>query len=147
MKTQLLITTLLTMLFATGCIVHVETAPPADRLPLTPCDTCPDKTQVPSNEDFQARLDAAKRITSFQTRDQALTGIAIEAAQHQNVTYALRAITGITSFQTRDEAASTVANRFIDYCMYANAKEVAKKITSFQTRDVILKKIATTTCD
>ncbi|HAI14612.1 MAG TPA: hypothetical protein DCM28_23095 [Phycisphaerales bacterium] len=147
MKTQILITTLLTMFFATGCIVHVETTPPADRLPPIPCDTCPDKTQVPRNEEFQTRLEAAQRITSFQTRDEVLADIANDAAQCQNAKYALRAITGITSFQTRDEAACTVAERFIDDCLFTHAKEVAKKVTSFQTRDAILKKIATSTCN
>lgn len=112
--------------------------------PDIPCDSCMKKNRLLCNRYFKAKYDAAMRITSSQTRDAALSDIAVNASSWLNVEYTRKAIISMTSSLNMDQAVKFATDQFIEQYQLEQAREIAMLARSSQTRDAILKKIATT---
>lgn len=121
-----------------GCSVRVESPPSRRHHP---------PSHEPSGQvesDFGSRIAAAKTISSFVTRDKALSVIAVDAAHESDTYHAVRALSAISSFTRRDSTAEKCADVFLERHMHAEARKVADQVSSFVTRDRILSKIAQT---
>ena len=138
MKSTLSVLLLVSTLMLAGCFVKVGT-PPSRR----PCPPAPEHSEQ-ADSDLGARLGAARSISSFSKRDNALSVIAIDAAQRCNVYYAVKALSQMSSFTRRDSTAEKCADLFLEQHMIDEAKAVAGQVSSFSTKDRILSKIAQT---
>lgn len=133
MKSCLPAILLLSLFTLTGCVVAIGNAPA--------CETCPDCPNHVST-DLDARIDAAKSITSFSDKDEALSVIAVDAAQQCDVHHAVKALSLMTSFSDRDAAAEKCADIFLAQHLIPEARKVANQMTSFSDKDRVLSKIA-----
>lgn len=120
-----------------GCSVRVESPPSRRHHP-------PHEHSGEVESDFEARIAAARTISSFTTRDRALSVIAVDAAHEGDVYHAVKALSMISSFTTKDSTAEKCADALLEMGMHAGAKKVADQVSSFTTRDRILSKIAQT---
>ncbi len=94
-------------------------------------------------EDFAARLDAANNISSFTDRDEALVGLAKDAAAAGEGTIARNAIQAIRTITTMNDATAEAAVLLAKNGNSAEATVVAKLIRSTSLRDETLARIAT----
>ncbi len=121
-----------------GCSVRVESPP--SRRPHRPVHEHSGEVE----SDFDARIAAARSVSSFVTRDRSLSVIAVDAAHEGDIYHASKALSGISSFVQRDSTAEKCADAFLENNMHAEARKVAGQVSSFVTRDRILSKIAQT---
>jgi len=91
---------------------------------------------------FQARLEAALKITNFATRDSALGAIASDAADLGLDQIVSQAVQGMMNFASKDEAASTCAARLAAAGQGIAANRVAGMIMNPITRDETFDKLA-----
>ena len=158
MKSFLSVFMFVFVLMCIGCTIQF--APPSDypdyppvtypddyQPPMPPEETPPPIPQqeypaVQKNTNFDARIDAAKAITNFSTRDGALSAIAIDAANELDVEHTIKALNMITNFSTRDNTAERCVAPFINRDMVEEAKNIANRITNFSIRDRTLARIA-----
>jgi hypothetical protein len=138
MKSSLSVLLLIPVLTLAGCFVRVGT-PPSPR----PYPPPPEYSDQPDS-DLKARLGAARSISSFSKKDNALSVIAIDAAQLCDIYYTVKAISLMSSFTRRDSTAEKCADLFLEQHMIEEAKAVAGQVSSFSTKDRILSKIAQT---
>jgi hypothetical protein len=137
MKATLLLITLTSTLLLTGCSINIgPKAPPACGFPAPPMQF--------DESGFAARLQSADSITSFTTRDKALTSIAIDAATVGDLHAACKSLSKMTSFTAKDSTAERCADLFLQQGFIAEAKMMTDHVTSFTIRDRILTKIAQT---
>jgi hypothetical protein len=120
-----------------GCSVRVEGPPSRRHHP-------PHEHSHTTESDFEARIAAAKSISSFVESDRALSVIAVDAAHEGDVYHAVKALSSISSFVQGDKTAEKCADIFLEMGMHAGARKVAAQVSSFTTRDRILSKIAQT---
>ena len=92
--------------------------------------------------DLKARLEAAKDILAFTSRDTALAVVARDAARAGNFQITRDALGQMTAFPARDQAALESARELLIAGHRAEAIEIAKTITSFTQRDAALKELA-----
>jgi len=138
MKSYLSLFLLVSVFVLTGCSVRVESPP--ERRHYPPAHEHSDRAE----SDFDARIAAARSVSSFVTRDSALSVIAVDAAHESDIYHTVRALSLISSFVQRDSTAEKCADVFLEMYMHAEAKKVADQVSSFVTRDRILSKIAQT---
>jgi serine/threonine-protein kinase len=92
--------------------------------------------------DLKARLEAAKDILAFTSRDTALAVVARDAARAGIFQITRDALGQMTAFPARDQAALESARELLIAGRRAEAIEIAKTITSFTQRDAALKELA-----
>lgn len=92
--------------------------------------------------DLAARFTAAKSITSFTKRDEAMAAIARDAAKAGDTPLVRDALGQMTAFPARDKAALESARALAKAGHRAEAIEVARTITSFSERDAALKELS-----
>jgi len=92
--------------------------------------------------DLKARLDAARGILAFTSRDAALAVVARDAARAGIFQIARDALGQMTAFPARDQATLESARELLKAGHRAEAIEIAKTITSFTQRDAALKELA-----
>ncbi|UCE48573.1 MAG: hypothetical protein JSW47_00185 [Phycisphaerales bacterium] len=119
-----------------GCSVRVENPPSRRSYPPVP------EYSGRVESDLDARIAAARSVSSFVKRDSALSVIAIDAAHECHIHYTVKALSMISSFTQRDSTAEKCADIFLEKHMHAEAKKVADQASSFVTKDRILSKIA-----
>jgi hypothetical protein len=106
-------------------------------------DTNTEKSITPKGPEYwRARLDAARQITMFNTRDGAMAGIAEDAASQGVDDVATQALNEITNFMEKDKAAQTVALKLAEAGKPAAANRAAELINNLSTRDEVLAKLA-----
>ena len=118
-----------------GCVIHVE----------SPDDYPVEVHEYPAeriNSNFNARIESAKSITSFTSRDNALSSIAIDAANALDVEHTIKALYMMTQFTVKDRTAEKCVTPFINENMLEEARSIANQITSFTTKDRVLARIA-----
>lgn len=142
LKSALIGILLVSTLSLSGCFVRIGgSRPPRPRpAPSPPVPLCPDH----ADSNFEARLTAANAMSSFTSRDRALSVIAVDAACAADIQHTLKALSSMSSFTRRDATAEKCADIFLESYMVEEASEVAGKVSSFTTRDRILSKIAQT---
>ena len=125
-----------------GCFVRIGgSRPPRPRPhPSPPAPLCPDH----SDSNFEARLAAAHAMSSFTSRDRALSVIAVDAACASDIQHTLKALSAMSSFTRRDSTSEKCADIFLERYMIEEASQVAGQVSSFTTRDRILSNIAQT---
>ena len=129
---------LVSVFMLVGCSVRVEAPPSRRHHPPAP------EYPGEATSDLDARIAAARSISSFVSRDRALSAIAIDAAHEGDVHHAAKALSGISTFTQRDSTAEKCADIFLEKHMHAAAGKMAGHVSSFVTRDRILSKIAQT---
>lgn len=140
MKSCLSVFLVVYALIAFGCVIHID--PPVDYEEYPSDGPVVEEYPQAYNSDFDARINAAKSITNFSSRDKALSSIAQDAAHELDIEHTLRALSLITNFSTRDDTADKCVNPFINENMAEEAQKIANKITNFSTRDRVLTRIA-----
>ncbi len=138
MNSHLSLFLLVSVFMLVGCSVRVESPPPH-----RPCPPVPEHSREVKS-DLDARIAAAKTISSFTERDRALSVIAVDAAYECDIYHSVRALSMISSFTKRDSTAEKCADVFLEMRMHKEAHKVAEQVSSFTTRDRILSKIAQT---
>jgi hypothetical protein len=83
-------------------------------------------------------------MSSFTSRDKALSVIAVDAACAADIGYTVKALSSMSSFTRRDSTAEKCADVFLESHMIEEARKVAGQVSSFTTRYRILAKIAQT---
>ncbi len=121
-----------------GCSVRVESPPSRRHHPPV------HEHSGEAKSDFDARIAAARSVSSFVTGDSALSVIAIDAAHESDIYHTVRALSLMSSFVERDSTAEKCADVFLEMHMHEEANKVADQVSSFVTRDRILSKIAQT---
>ncbi len=158
MKSHLIVLLAGLVLIGAGCTIQF---PPPEDLDYPPVVTYPDDYSPPMppeevpppipeqeypvvkrNTNFDARIDAARAITNFSTRDAALSAIAIDAANELDVEHTIKALNMITNFSTRDNTAERCVTPFVNRDMVEEARNIANRITNFSIRDRTLARIA-----
>ena len=149
MKLYLPVFLVVLALIGVGCTIQFESPPDySDYPPEVPSEEYPppipeeEYPPVKQNSNFDARIAAARSITSFTSKDRALSAIAIDAANELEIEPTLRALSMMTSFTTKDDTAEKCVMPFINSNMIAEAKSIADKITSFTVKDRVLSRIA-----
>jgi type IV secretory pathway TrbF-like protein len=117
------------MTLFSGCAPHEKSIP---------CDT----PQCEQDRQWETRLSAAKRISSFVTRDEALSTLVIEASEQGNLKYALKALACFSSFVSHDKVADQAVTIFLNQDRPHAAKKIADTIESFVSRDRALVRVA-----
>ena len=138
MKSSLFVFLVAFLFVPVGCTIHIQSPPEYEEYP-------PPDTEYPvetRNSNFDARIEAAKSILSFTEKDQALSSIAIDAADELDSEHTIKALSLMTSFTTKDSTAEKCVTPFINRNMMEEAKNIANKITSFTTKDKVMKRIA-----
>ena len=138
MKSRSSLFLLVSVFMLVGCSVRVESPPEHRHHP--PAHEHSHKVE----SDLDARIAAARSVSSFVTRDRALSVIAVDAAHESDIYHAVKALSMISSFVQRDSTAEKCADVFLGMHMHAEANKVAGQVSSFVTRDRILSKIAQT---
>ena len=138
MKSYASILLTISMLLFVGCSVRIEDPPSP-----TPSPPVPEQSGE-VNAEFDARIAAARSISSFIKRDNALSVIAVDAAHAPDSVRCIKALSLISSFIQCDSAAEKCADIFLQNHMLAEAKKVADHASSFIAKDRILSKIAQT---
>jgi predicted RNA-binding Zn ribbon-like protein len=95
-----------------------------------------------SKEALMDRYDAASTISDFTQRDQALAGVAVDAAKIGNVETVRMALRKMADFTVRDAAARESALQLAHAGFHRQAIEVAKTISDFTVRDQTLSELA-----
>ncbi len=114
-----------------GCVIHVE---PPDEYDEYPAERV--------NSNFDARIESAKSMISFTSKDDALSSIAIDAANALDVEHTIKALSMMTQFMVKDSTAEKCVTPFINENMLEEAGSIANQITSFTTKDRVLARIA-----
>ena len=146
------------LLIGVGCTIQFESPPdysdypsdnyPYDYSPPVPAEEYPPPVPsaeypvVKKNSNFDARIEAARSISNFSTRDGALSAIAIDAANELDIEHTIKALSMITNFSTKDTAAEKCVTPFINENMVEDARNIANRISNFSTRDRVLARIA-----
>ena len=99
-------------------------------------------TPTPDVSNYEARLEAALEISNLSTRDEALSGLAIAAAEKGKGQTVLRAVQAISDLSTRDNVAARSAAKLADAGAEDAALQVAREISNLSTRDEALQTIA-----
>jgi hypothetical protein len=126
-----------------GCAVsmtHEETVEP----PTAPVVSQPpgDPREVQTKIQLEQRYDAAMKISSFIDRDEALSGVATDAADAGNFDWAWAATKAISAFPVRDITARRCAEKFDAEGNRPIAQQFADSIASFQARDEVQRELA-----
>ncbi|MBN1975036.1 MAG: hypothetical protein JW787_15450 [Sedimentisphaerales bacterium] len=138
MKSHMSLLMVFWVLIGFGCSVRVGGPPHTHYPPPYPPSEYPEEEY----SNFDARIDAAKSIASFTTRDQTLSAIAIDASGVLDIEHTIRALSMISSFTAKDDAADKCATPFINENMLEDAKCITNQISSFSTKDRVLARIA-----
>ena len=140
MKSHIPILLLVSTMALSGCFVRIGGSRRPRPCPAPPAPLCSEQT----DSDFAGRLAAAHAISSFTSRDRALSVIATDAACASDIDHTLKALSSMSGFTRRDASAEKCAYIFLERHMVAEARKVADQVSSFTTRDRILAKIART---
>jgi hypothetical protein len=112
-------------------------------LTLSACKSGDSDATGPSGKaSLSSRYEAAKSITNTAQRDQALSGVAGDAAKEGDATVVKKCIQSITASAVRDDAAFNGAIALAKAEKGQEATEVALMITSVARKDEALAKIA-----
>ena len=104
--------------------------------------TAPEKHAAATAADFLQRYQAAMQINEISKRDDALEGLAKDAAKVGEGDVVKKALMGINSINTRDSAASAAAVALAHAGKRADGTAVAQLINSIAVRDSTLAKLA-----
>jgi len=121
------------LLLCTGCMRQQPSAPAAG---------APAAERSAGEDDFAARLEAAKGIMTFEKRADALAQLAQDAADAGDGQVVKSAIELIQVVETRNNAAFSAALRLAKSGKGDDAVAVAKMIMSLERRDEALARIA-----
>lgn len=124
---QLAVGVVLVLMAALGCRREAQSPPPA--------------SSTPARGANEARLDAALQIGSSDLRDQALSQVALAAAQEAEPAVARRAVAAIGNSEVFDQTARKAA-LLLTGMKTSDAVELAKTIRSTSVRDQTLSEIA-----
>jgi hypothetical protein len=140
MKSYLSLFLVVFVLIGFSCVIHID--PPVDNEEYPSDGPLVEEYPQAYNSDFDARINAAKSIMNFSSRDKALSSIAQDAAHELDIHHTIQALSMITNFSIRDNTADKCVNPFINENMIEEAQKIAKNITNFSTRDRVLARIA-----
>ena len=129
---------LLIMIFMIiGCSIRIGSPPP--RRPHPPV---PEYPADQSKADFDTRINAAKSLMNFVEQDNALSTIALDAANEYNLEYTIKALSMISNFVLCDNTAEKCAILFMNENMIEEATIIADEISNFVVKDRVLSRIA-----
>jgi len=104
---------------------------------------CPPITTVLQSEDeLEARLSAAKKISNLQIRQEALEGLAVSASKAGNTKFVKKVLTHMSDHARRHETASTCAYHLASAGESQGATSIAITIPDADLRNQTLKRIA-----
>ncbi len=100
------------------------------------------KTPAVLPNPYSSRLAAALTINTISTRDDALAGLAVDAARGGNADVADQAVQAINAISTKDQAAGDAARALARGGLRDRALKMAQTINTIETRDAALADIA-----
>lgn len=104
--------------------------------------TSPDQTNLDSNANFEDRLGVAKAISNINQRDDALSKLALSAAQAGRLEIVRKALESIRVKATEDASRTECALAFANSTNLPDAFGIAENIKELTTRDTTMGKLA-----
>jgi hypothetical protein len=157
MKSRLFVLIAALMFIYSGCMIQLGYPPEpsdypdsSDYPPVYDDSDYPPPPPIPDAEypsdtrdfNFDARINAARSMTSISSRDAAFTSIALDAANVLDIRHTITAVSMIMSISAKDNAAEKCVTPFINKNMMEEASRIANQITSISTKDRVLARIA-----
>jgi hypothetical protein len=157
MKSHLFVLMAILIFISTGCMIQLGYPPEpsdypdsSDYPPVYDDSDYPPPPPIPEDEypsdmrdsNFDARINAARSMTSISSRDAALTSIALDAANVLDIKHTITAVSMIVSISAKDNAAEKCVTPFINKNMMEDAHRIANQMVSISAKDRVLARIA-----
>ena len=138
MKSCLYIFLVVFVIIGSGCIIRFDSPPDYDDEPVVIHEYPTERR----DSNFDARIEATNSMMNFMEQDEALSSIALDAANELDIKHTLKALSKINNFMTQDSAAENCVTPFINENMISEARSVAEIINNFMIKDRVIRKIA-----